>query len=246
MFSLQGKTALVTGGAQGIGLAIARNYVEAGAEVIIADRQDGEAIAREIGAKFVSLDVTDEGAVSDALDRVEADLGKLDILVLNAGIAHEHVIEELPSEVHQRVMDVNVNGVFYGLKYGPRHMNDGSSIIVTSSTAAMFGTPESSSYCASKAAASSLMKCAAIELGPRGIRVNAVCPGGMQTSIALPSVIFEVLTPAARIGVPEEDLVGIYNLLASDAGAYINGQEIAVDGGLTAGLTLQVFDKIFS
>jgi NAD(P)-dependent dehydrogenase (short-subunit alcohol dehydrogenase family) len=90
------------------------------------------------------------------------------------------------------------------------------------------------------------MKCAAIELGPRKIRVNAVCPGGMQTSIALPSVIFEVLTPAARIGVPEEDLVGIYNLLASDASAYINGQEIAVDGGLTAGLTFQVFEKIFS
>jgi len=246
MFSLEEKRALVTGGAQGIGLAVARSFVAAGADVVIADLQDGKAIAQEAGATFVSLDVTDEQAVIDVLKNLEAENGLLDVLVLNAGIAHEHVIEELPSEDVKRVMDVNVNGVFYGLKYGPRHMNDGGSIIVTSSTAAMLGSPESSAYCASKAAASSLMKCAAIELGPRRIRVNAVCPGGMQTAIALPSVIFEVLTPAARIGVPEKDLVGIYNLLASDASAYINGQEIAVDGGLTAGLTNQVFEKIFS
>jgi len=246
MFSLEGKKALVTGGAQGIGLAIARSFVRAGAKVVIADLQDGEAAAEEIGGRFVFMDVTDEQAVTEALGALEEAIGKLDVLVLNAGTVHEHGIEELPSEDFKRVMDVNTTGVFYGLKYGPRHMNDGGSIIVTSSTAGSLGAPESSAYCASKAAASSLVRCAAIELSPRGIRVNAVCPGGMQTSIALPSVIFEVLTPAGRIGVPEQDLVGIYNLLASDAGTYINGQEIAVDGGLTAGITGQVFEKIFS
>ena len=246
MFSLSGRNALVTGGTAGIGRAVAGYFVEAGADVVITGRrEDGDSIADEMGARFAQLDVRDEAGFREALAAIAAEQGKLDVLVLNAGVVHEHMIADLPSDEAKFVFDVNINGVFYGLKYGPAHMNDGGSIIITSSNAALLGSPESSAYSASKAAASQLARCAAVELGPRRIRVNAVCPGGTKTDMALPEEIFQVLTPLGRIG-RTEDLVGIYNLLASDAGSYINGQEIVVDGGMTAGLTLQTFEKIFA
>ena len=246
MFSLKNKMAFITGGTAGIGLAVARSFVDAGASVVIAGtRENGESIAREIGARFMHLDVTDAAAFESVLASVEADLGLLNILVLNAGIAHEGVIDELDFAETKRNLDVNCNGVFLGLKYGPRHMSNNASIIITSSVSAFWGAPEASAYSASKAAASSLARCAAIELGPRNIRVNAICPGGIKTDMALPEKIFEVLTPAQRQGTTD-DLVGVYNLLASDSGSYINGTEIIVDGGLTAGLTLQNLELIFS
>lgn len=241
MFSLQKKNAFITGGTAGIGHAIANAYIEAGASVTISGRRDGDDIAAELGAKFAQLDVRDEQAVASALEAA----APLDILVLNAGVVHEHLIAEIPADDAQFVLDVNVNGVLYGIKHGQRYLSDGGSIIVTSSNAAIVGTPGSCAYSASKAAASHLVRCAAIELGSRGIRVNAVCPGGTKTDMALPDEIFETLCPLGRIG-QTDDLVGIYNLLASDAGSYITGQEIVVDGGLTAGITPQVFDKIFA
>jgi len=245
MFSLKSKNAFITGGTAGIGLAIARYFVTAGANVTISGRRDGSETAREIGAHFQQLDVRDEQDLVKAFEAVEEHAGLLDILVLNAGIVHENSIRDLAADEARDVFDVNVNGVFYGLKYGQQFMRDGGSIILTSSNAATLGSPESSIYSASKAAVSSLARSAAIELGSRRIRVNAVCPGGTRTEMALPDEIFEVLAPLGRIG-ETDDLVGIYNLLASDAGAYITGQQIVVDGGMTAGLTPHIFEKIFS
>jgi NAD(P)-dependent dehydrogenase (short-subunit alcohol dehydrogenase family) len=244
VFSLQDKNALVTGGTAGIGLAVAESFVAAGAAVTITGRRDGNPIAAGFGATFLPVDVRDEAAIRDTLAEFAASVGPVDVLVLNSGVAHELSIAELSSQEFKNVFDVNVNGVFYGLKHAQPHMRDGGSIIVTSSTAATLGSPESSAYSASKAAASHLARCAAIELGSRGIRVNAVCPGGIKTDMALPDEIFEVLAPLGRIG-QTDDLIGIYNLLASDASKYISGQSIAVDGGLTAGFTPQLLDKIF-
>jgi len=245
MFSLQSKNAFVTGGTAGIGLAIARNFVSAGANVTISGRRDGSETAREIGAHFRQLDVRDEQGFLKSFEAFVENSGLLDVLVLNAGIVHENSIKDLPADEAKDVFDVNVNGVFYGLKYGQQFMRDGGSIILTSSIVAVLGSPESSVYSASKAAVSSLARSAAIELGSRRIRVNAVCPGGIRTDMAMPGEFFEVLTPLGRIG-ETDDLVGIYNLLASDASAYITGQQIVVDGGMTAGLTPQIIEKIFS
>lgn len=245
MFSLKSKNAFITGGTAGIGLAVARDFVSAGANVTISGRREGTGIAKEIGARFRQLDVRDEQDFLKTFEAIEEYAGLLDVLVLNAGIVHENSIKDLSAKSAKDVLDVNVNGVFYGLKYGQQFMRDGSSIILTSSNAAVLGSPDSSIYSASKAAVSSLARSAAIELGSRRIRVNAICPGGTRTDMALPDEIFETLAPLGRIG-ETNDLTGIYNLLASDAGAYITGQQIVVDGGMTAGLTPQIFEKIFS
>lgn len=247
MFALNGKTAFVTGGTAGIGKAVAQNFVEAGASVIIAGRrEEGEEVAREIGASFYRLDVADESAVSKAMQAAKEELGKLDILVANAGVATDEAsIENTDTAQIKRVFDVNVWGVVYCIKYAVPILNDKASIIVTSSLAAKIGFPGEWDYAASKAAVANIVKNAAIELGDRGIRVNGICPGGIQTDMALPAVIFEICTPIKRMGTPG-DLVGIYNLLASDAGSYITGQNINVDGGVSAGFTTQLVEKIFS
>jgi len=247
MFSLNDKNAVVVGGTAGIGLVVAKCYIKAGASVIICGRRDnGKIVAEEIGAYFLKLNVTDEGAFSVMLTAAEEKMGKLDIVVLNAGVpGAEDLMENLSSDCVKDTLDVNVNGVYYGLKYAPVHMNDKGSIIVTSSVSAYQGSPQSSAYAASKAAASALVRAAAIELGPRGIRVNGVAPGGIKTDMALPEEIFTTLTPLARMGDPE-DLVGIYNLLASDAGAYMTGTDYVVDGGMSSGITFQTLGKILS
>ena len=245
MHSLKDKNAFITGGTAGIGLAVGSAFVEAGATVTLAGRRDGDKIAADCGASFQKLDVTDEAAFEAALEACVSANGPLDVLVLNAGVVHEHMMADLPAADARLVLEVNVLGVFYGLKHAPSRMNDGGSIIITASNAAIVGSPEASIYSASKAAASQLARCAAIELGPRGIRVNAVSPGGTRTDMALPEQIFEDLTPLGRMATTD-DLTGIYQLLASDAGRYINGQQIVVDGGMTAGVTLQTLGRIFA
>ena len=247
MFALNGKTAFVSGGTAGIGKAIAQNFVEAGAKVMIAGRrEDGAEVARDIGASFVRLDVADEAAVEAAMRAAGKELGSLDILVANAGVATEDAtIENTDTDQIRRVFDINVLGVVWCIKYALPVLNDNASIIVTSSLAAKIGFPGEWDYAASKAALVNIVKNAAIQLGERGIRVNGICPGGIQTDMALPAVIFETCAPIRRMGTTD-DVVGIYNLLASDAGAYITGQSINVDGGVSAGFTTQLVEKIFS
>jgi NAD(P)-dependent dehydrogenase (short-subunit alcohol dehydrogenase family) len=246
MFSLEDKRTFITGGTAGIGRAVAAGFVQAGAEVVIAGRRDeGEAIAREIGAHFERLDVADEDAYVDVLDRMVERGGKLDVLIGNAGIADDLDFDDLTSDAFRRMLDVNLLGVFYGLKHGPPRMNDGGSIINTSSCSAHLGTRTDVSYSAAKAGVDALTRSGAYALAPRGIRVNSVLPGPIKTDMALPPRIAELFTAAGREGEPEE-MVGIYNLLASDAGSYINGQCIVVDGGLSAGLAPQILQLALS
>lgn len=242
MYSLQGKNAFITGGTAGIGLAVAHAYIEAGAHVVIAGRREqGEAIATDIGAGFYRLDVADEAAVIKGFDWLEAEFGKLDILVNNAGFAADELMGEISSTSIEKTININFKGVLYGLLHGPRHMRDGSVIINTSSTAAVIASPTQLVYSACKAAVCSMTQTAAIELGPRGFRVNAVLPGGVETDMAMPEAIFKTLTTCSRVG-QTADLVGLYNLLASDASAYITGQNICVDGGLSAGISMQLME----
>jgi NAD(P)-dependent dehydrogenase (short-subunit alcohol dehydrogenase family) len=243
---LGGKTAFVTGGTAGIGLAVARAYTDAGAEVVIGGRRDdGKEIARNAGCRFVALDVGNELDVRHALAAAEQLVGPLDILVLNAGIAQPFVpLEALTGEDARSVVEIDLLGVVWGLKHGAAHLRDGASVILTSSIAADLGTLTEGVYGAAKAGVVALARSTAIELGPRGIRVNAVQPGPTATEMnQMPDALFRLITPLGRKG-QVEDLVGVYVFFASDASRYVTGQALNVDGGLTAGITPGVLHAV--
>jgi NAD(P)-dependent dehydrogenase (short-subunit alcohol dehydrogenase family) len=152
----------------------------------------------------------------------------------------------LSVEDARRVVDVNLLGVFWGLRYGPERMNDGGSIVITSSISGVMGTPFEGLYGAAKAGASALARSAAIDLGARGIRVNAVQPGPTWTEMnPMPERLLEIMAPAGRKG-RVEDLVGLYVFLASDESSYLTGQALSVDGGVTAGLSQGVLGAVAS
>ena len=244
--NLEDRVAYVIGGTSGIGLAVAQALAAEGARVTIGGRRDdGAAVASDVGCGFVAVDAADEDAVVQALDTVREQSGPLDILVLNAGVAHAPVpIGALKSRSARRVVDTNLLGTLWGLKHGPEQMNDGGSIIVTSSISAVMGTPFEGLYGATKAGVSALARSAAIDLGPRGIRVNAVQPGPTETPMnPMPERLLEIMAPAGRKA-QVEDMTGIYVFLASDASRYITGQAITVDGGVTLGLTQEMLAVI--
>jgi NAD(P)-dependent dehydrogenase (short-subunit alcohol dehydrogenase family) len=234
MTALEGKTALVTGGTSGIGLAVAGAFADAGARVTVGGRRpEGEEIARGAGCEFIRLDVADEESVRAALETVP---GPLDVLVLNAGVAQPPTtLGGLDSGAARDVVETNLLGAFWGLKHAPDHMADGGSIVLTSSISAITGTSFEGLYGATKAGVSALARSGAIDLGPRGIRVNAVQPGPTWTDMnPMPERLIGTMTPLGRKA-RVDDLVGTYVFLASDASRHLTGQAITVDGGLTSG-----------
>ena len=250
MDSLKGKIALVTGGTSGIGLAVAASFVDNGAVVTITGRRDsGGQIAKDIGASFIQCDATDEQQVSDCFDAAENQYGKIDILVVNAGIADdEGSIADFATDSMKHLVDVNLGGVFLALKYGPGHMNDGGSIITTGSVAGA-GTTNAGAgvYAASKAGVAYLTRTCAIEVASRGIRANTVCPAliagtGMMTDDdgGPEAQLLSQLTAFGRMG-RQDEVVGAYNFLAGPASTFITGQELRVDGGMTAGIGNPIF-----
>ena len=253
MHSLEGKQAVILGGTSGIGLAVAQNFISTGANTLITGRRsEGEQIADNIGAEYRRCDITQEEDVQSALSAIEEKMGKIDILVINAGIAaDEESIEALDSKTMHAMVDVNLKGTFYALKYGPALLKDGASVIFTGSVAGSGITHAGSAvYAASKAGGAYLARASAIENAPRGIRVNCVCPaliadtGMMVADDGNETAAFlSQLNAFGRMG-RQDEIVGIYNFLAGDASTFITGQEIRVDGGMTAGLGLPLFNAI--
>lgn len=241
MFSMADKNAFVTGGTSGIGRAVAEAFVKQDASVVVADITDGVAIANEIGARFVSVDVSSEDSVQRALERsTELCGGKLDTIVLNAGVGDVGpTFEETNQTLIDKVTKINHWGVLYGLKHAPKYMNDGGSIISTSSMAAFINLPGAGVYSAGKRAVTSMTEMSALELGARGIRVNCVCPGYTATALGSGEEgqkLCEAFTALGRVATVD-DMAGVYVFLASDASAYMTGQSLKVDGGWDCGPT---------
>src|SRR5262245_12462655 len=246
---LAGKIALVTGAAQGIGEACATRFVREGARVVLADIRDdlGQKLAGELGsaARYVHLDVTRAEQWSAAVAELERELGGVDVLVNNAGIGLPPVaIAEESLEEHRQILDVNLDGVFLGMRAVADAMarRGGGSIINISSIDGIVGVAGLTSYVASKFAVRGMTRSVALELGRRGIRVNSIHPGFIDTpmlrgaSDALSASLQTLLDqqPIQRLGRPDE-IASLALFLASDESSYCTGAEFVIDGGHTAG-----------
>jgi 3alpha(or 20beta)-hydroxysteroid dehydrogenase len=243
MGRLDGKVAIITGAARGQGAAEARLFAAEGARVVLADVLDdeGKAVAGEIGdaAAYAHLDVTDEGQWSDAVALAERTFGPVTVLVNNAGILLFQAVHKTELADFDRILRVNVHGVFLGMKAVTPSMEKagGGSIVNISSTAGLQGLPYLAAYVASKWAVRGLTKSAAIDLGHKGIRVNSVHPGGIDTPMVAGTSAdapFYKRLPVARMGSADESARAVL-FLASDEASYIAGAELAVDGGATCG-----------
>ncbi len=251
MSRLAGKTALVTGGARGIGRAICEAYAREGAQVAVADLAFGDAseTAEAIGGKAVEMDVTDLSSIKDGVTAVERDLGGVDILVNNAGIFNMASIEEVTPEDYRRQYDVNVGGTLFACQAvvpGMKARGNGGAIINFSSQAGRRGEPNISIYCSTKAAVISITQSLALELAPSNIRVNAIAPGVIDTPMwdvvdglfakyenrapgEKKRLVGEAV-PLGHMGQPDE-IADPCVFLASDEARYITAQTLNVDGG---------------
>jgi NAD(P)-dependent dehydrogenase (short-subunit alcohol dehydrogenase family) len=239
---LKGKVAVVTGGANGIGRAMAEAFVAEGARVVIADLDDaaGAAFAGELGdsGEFAHTDVADVASVTAAVELAVGRFGAIDVMVNNAGIAsspRRFLTDDFRD--FERVMGVDLLGVMIGTQVAAKHMASGGSVINTSSIAGLVPGVGLQTYRAAKAAVIHFTKCAAIELGDLGVRVNVIAPGNIATNINAAfdtQSIVARMQPLQRLG-STTDVANAAVFLASDRSAQITGVVLPVDGGTTAG-----------
>ena len=245
MGRLNGKTAIITGGACGIGLAAVRKFRQEGARVIIADIQieQGEKIAAETGAEFVFCDVSKSADVQKV---IAAANGKLDIIYNNAGVflsGRDGRITDIDEDIWEKVIGINLRSVYLFCKYGiPLLMGNGGSVINTASSAGVIGIPDCDAYTATKGAIVQLTKSMAAEYGRYNVRVNCIAPAAIMTPMMRQSNpenstfdeehFLKLRTPLRRYGTPEE-IADIAAFLASDEASYLNGAVIVADGGIT-------------
>jgi NAD(P)-dependent dehydrogenase (short-subunit alcohol dehydrogenase family) len=251
MSKLDGKTAVVTGGSSGIGYATAKKIRELGAKVIITGRNPEavEKAAKEIGAVGLVADQASLGDIDSLVERAREELGGVDVLFINAGVAAFAPVEHLSEEQFDATMDINFKGAFFTLQKFLPILRDGASVINLSSINAYTGMPNTAVYAASKAALNSLTRTAAYELAPRQIRVNAVNPGPTNTAIfgklGMPDEAVQEFAsamqnriPLKRFGEPE-DVATLVAFLASDEASFITGAEYNIDGGTNLNPLLQ-------
>jgi 3alpha(or 20beta)-hydroxysteroid dehydrogenase len=246
MGKLEDKVAIVTGGARGMGAAEVRRLHADGASVVAADvlDEDGKALADELGdrVRFVHLDVTSEDEWQSVVEQTERELGKVDVLVNNAGILKFNAVADTPLEEFRQVLDVNLVGVFLGMKTVIPAMKraGGGSIVNISSTEGLAGTVFCGAYTASKFGVRGITKVAAIEYGGDKIRCNSVHPGGIDTPMTRAVMdeegrkyVGKKVAGLKRMGEADE-VAAVVAFLASDDSSYCTGAEFVVDGGVTA------------
>lgn len=244
---LKNKTALITGGNSGIGLATARLFVAEGARVAITGRDQTrlQVVAQELGSNVVAInaDTTDVEAMETAMATVVERFGNLDIVFANAGISGLTPLGKTTLAMFEEVLKINLTGVFFTIQAALPYLNDGASVILNGSVHNALGMPEYSAYAASKGGIRAMSRVLASELSPRGIRVNVVTPGGTSTPIwsgraPTPEAFAELeqrsarSIPLGRFGKADEVAKAVL-FLASDDASNIQAAEIVIDGGTT-------------
>ena len=251
LFDLTGKTALITGSSQGIGLALARGLAEHGATVILNGRDETKLnAAREqltadgFTAHAAAFDATDHASVAAGIDRIEAEIGPIDILINNAGMQHRSPLEDFPIDKWQQLLTTNISSVFYVGQAVARHMiaRGHGKIINIASVQSELARPGIAPYTATKGAVKNLTKGMSTDWAKHGLQVNAIAPGYFKTPLnqALVdnpefSTWLEKRTPAARWGNVDE-LVGAAVFLSGKGSSFVNGHTLYVDGGITISL----------
>lgn len=259
MFTLEGKIAVITGGGTGLGRAAAMRFARAGAKVIVANRRDASSLAAEIGGIYVKTDVSQENQVHHLMQESMATFGRLDILVNNAGIFIDtHTVDNILATDLDETLNVNLKGVVWGIKHGARCMADGGSIINIASIAGFQGVAGYGNYVMSKAGVIGVTKAAAMDLAPRGIRVNCICPSSidagmldnidlmdptMRSALEIEAARSKLLSPLGRLGTAE-DFAALCHFLASDDSGFITGTVIPLDGGRTAGVSQALIETL--
>ena len=243
---LEGKITIITGGAAGIGLATARKFAQEGAVVVVCDRK-AEAVQAAVqelavqGHKALgyTVDVTDRASIDAMVADVKAKAGRIDVLVNNAGITQDARLTRMTEEQFDAVINVNLKGVFHCTQAVADTMVEQESgvILTASSVVGLYGNFGQTNYAATKFGVIGFTKTWARELGPKGVRVNAVCPGFIETDIlkTIPEKVLDSLRATSwqrRLGQPEE-VANVYAFLASDEASFVNGTTIEVSGGIS-------------
>jgi 3-oxoacyl-[acyl-carrier protein] reductase len=244
-YTFPGKVALVTGSSRGIGAAILEGFARGGATCVLhfwddpggANKADADALVAKLGANVhaVPADVRDAAQVEALMKRVKEQFGGIDVLVNNAGIIKDRTLKKMTLDEWNSVIQTNLSGVFHTCKYGAEILNDGGRVVNIASVAGLVGFHGQANYAAAKAGVIGMTRVLAKELARRGITVNAVAPGVVQTPMLgeiKPEVTAEYIKqiPAGRLGKPE-DVANAVLFLASDESSYITGQVLPVTGG---------------